>query len=141
MAAEVGGEGDDDAVMASINVTPFVDVVLVLLVILMVTSNQIVRAQMEVDLPKAASGGDAVPSTLNLVLTADEDLLLDGRLVERAELPARIEALRADDPKLQAVIAADKAVAYGRVVELIDLVKTNGITKFALNIERVAATE
>jgi len=136
MAGGISTEDGDDEVIADINITPFVDVVLVLLVVVMITSTQIVRAQLQVDLPKAASGQDAVPSTLNLILTLEGELLLDGRPIERPELPGRIEALLAEDPKLQAVIAADQGVAYGRVVELIDLVKQNGITKFALNIER-----
>jgi biopolymer transport protein ExbD len=139
MAAGVTSEDGEDEVIADINITPFVDVVLVLLVVVMITSTQIVRAQLQVDLPKAASGQDAVPSTLNLILTLEGELLLDGRPIDRPELPERIRALRAEDPKLQAVIAADQGVAYGRVVELIDLVKKNGVTKFALNIERRAA--
>ncbi|MEM6862831.1 MAG: biopolymer transporter ExbD [Myxococcota bacterium] len=139
MAGGISGEGGEDEPIADINITPFVDVVLVLLVVVMITSTQIVRAQLQVDLPKAASGQDAVPSTLNLILTLEGALLLDGRPIERDALPERINALRMEDPELQAVIAADQGVAYGRVVELIDLVKQNGINKFALNIERSAS--
>ncbi len=57
--------------MSAINVTPFVDIVLVLLVVLMVSSVHIVRASIEVDLPNASSGGEAVPSTLNIVIKRD----------------------------------------------------------------------
>jgi biopolymer transport protein ExbD len=135
MAADIN-DGDDD-VIASINVTPFVDVVLVLLIILMVTSTQIVRAQLMVDLPKAASGGDAVPSTLNVVLTLQGEVLLDGQPLE-GSLAEAVRRIKTAEPDVQAVIAADKGVPYGRVVEVIDTVKTNGVTKFALNIERVA---
>ncbi len=128
---------DDDAISA-INVTPFVDIVLVLLIILMVTSQHIVRSSITVDLPKAASGGDAVESTLNVVVTKEGDILLDGQPVTNDELAAAVRRERADQPKLQAVIAADKGVPYGRVVHVIDVVKTNGVTSFALNIERTA---
>jgi len=130
--------GDEDEAISTINVTPFVDVVLVLLIVLMVTSTQIVRAQLMVDLPRAASGGDAVPSTLNVTLLADGQLLLDGSPSNREALARRVRAEKEDDPEVQAVIAADKGVPYGRVVEVIDLVKTNGVSRFALNIERAA---
>jgi len=130
--------GDEDEAISTINVTPFVDVVLVLLIVLMVTSTQIVRAQLMVDLPRAASGGDAVPSTLNVTLLADGQLLLDGSPSNRKALARRVRAEKEDDPEVQAVIAADKGVPYGRVVEVIDLVKTNGVSRFALNIERAA---
>ncbi|MGF1511319.1 MAG: ExbD/TolR family protein [Myxococcota bacterium] len=136
MAAEAGGD-PEDGLIASINVTPFVDVVLVLLIVLMVTSTEIVRAQLLVDLPKAASGGDAVPSTLNLVLTRDERLLLDGSPLAIDDLAGEVARLRRSEPDLQAVIAADQGVPYGRVIELIDIVKVNGVNRFALNIERV----
>ena len=129
---------DDDDAISSINVTPFVDVVLVLLIVLMVTSTQIVRAQLMVDLPEAASGGDAVPSTLNVTLLATGELLLDGSPSDLNAIAEAVRAEKADDPKVQAVIAADKGVPYGKVVEVIDTVKTNGVTNFALNIERTS---
>ncbi len=128
---------EDEGVLASINIIPFVDIVLVLLVIFMLTSSAIVRASLRVELPKAASGGARVESTINLVYGKDAKLLLNG-----AEVPSLAEAGRlirqqaAANPKTQAVIAADKGVAYGKVVELIDLVKQNGVSAFALDIER-----
>ncbi|MEO1231630.1 MAG: biopolymer transporter ExbD [Myxococcota bacterium] len=131
-----GGLSSDDDAISDINVTPFVDIVLVLLIILMVTSQHIVKASMKVDLPKAASGGEAVDSTLNVVVNKEGELLLDGAVVTKEELAAAVKAGKAASPKLQAVIAADKGVPYGRVVHVIDVVKTNGVTSFALNIER-----
>ena len=131
-----GGLSSDDEAISDINVTPFVDIVLVLLIILMVTSQHIVKASMKVDLPKAASGGEAVESTLNVVVNKEGELLLDGAVVTKEELAAAVKAGKAASPKLQAVIAADKGVPYGRVVHVIDVVKTNGVTSFALNIER-----
>lgn len=131
-----GSVPEDDEAISTINVTPFVDVVLVLLIVLMVTSTQIVRAQLMVDLPQAASGGDAVPSTLNVTLLANGDLLLDGSPSDLDALAEVVRRQKSEDPEVQAVIAADKGVPYGEVVEVIDVVKTNGVTSFALNIER-----
>ncbi len=130
---------DDDDVISDINITPFVDIVLVLLIIFMVTSTYITRAAIEVELPKAASGGQAVDNTLNLVITKDGQLLLNGAPTDRDAIVAAIKEGIKTTPKLQAVIAADKGVEYGEVVSMIDLVKLNGITSFALNIERTPA--
>lgn len=130
----------DDGPIASINIVPFVDIVLVLLVVFMLTSAAIVKASLKVELPKAASGGSKVPSTVNLVFTKDGDLLVNGDKVKAwsdAALIVRGEV--AKNPKTQAVIAADKGVQYGKVVELIDLVKQNGVSAFALDVERSAA--
>jgi biopolymer transport protein ExbD len=130
---------EDEGVLASINIIPFVDIVLVLLVIFMLTSATIVRASLKVELPKAASGGSKVETTLNIVYTKKGELLLNGATVP--SLAAAAGTIRREataNPKIQAVIAADKGVEYGKVVELIDLVKQNGVSAFALDIERGA---
>ena len=137
--AKLEDVNEDEGVLASINIIPFVDIVLVLLVIFMLTSATIVKAQLKVDLPKAATGGSRVNTTLNLVLSREGKLTLNGTdLASMSEAAAIVKREATADPKTQAVIAADKGVAYGRVVELIDLVKANGVTAFALDVERSA---
>lgn len=134
-------QGNDDEVISAINVTPFVDIVLVLLIIFMVTATDIVKASLKVDLPKAASAGAAVESTLNVIVLPDGTLMLDGNEISEDGLAQAVRTEKASNPKLQAVIAADKRVPYGDVVHVIDIVKTNGVTSFALNIERVPTPE
>jgi biopolymer transport protein ExbD len=126
----------DDEVISSINIIPFVDIVLVLLIIFMVTSTAIVNAAIKVELPKAASAGSAVEATLNLVYNVDRELYLDGEEVTPEQAAARIRQQAAGNPALQAVISADKGLPYGDVVALIDLVKSSGVVAFALNVER-----
>jgi biopolymer transport protein ExbD len=130
--------GEDEGPIASINIVPFVDVVLVLLVIFMLTSATIARASLEVDLPRAASAGSRVESTINLVLRADGTLLFNGEAVTSWGDVARRIRSAAAKPEIQAVIAADRGVAYGKVIELIDVVKQNGVTTFALDVEQRA---
>jgi biopolymer transport protein ExbD len=72
--AKLEDVSEDEGVLASINIIPFVDIVLVLLVIFMLTSATIVKAQLKVDLPKAATGGSRVNTTLNLVLSREGKL-------------------------------------------------------------------
>lgn len=132
--------GDDDDVIANINVTPLVDVVLVLLIVFMVTTSYIVRAQIKVDLPEAASGESEVESTLTFQVLRGGDYLLDDEPATLDRI-GKVVARRVEkNPELRAVIAADKKVEYRRIVALIDTVKSNGLKKFALDIERKART-
>jgi len=136
MAAVQNGNGEDEGPLASINIIPFVDIVLVLLIIFMLTSIAIVRASMVVNLPKAATGGARVESTVNIVCNKDGTLMLNGARSSVDEIRTFVKRESSANPKLQAVIAADKGVEYGHVVDLIDLVKRNGVSAFALDVER-----
>ncbi|HOU92914.1 MAG TPA: biopolymer transporter ExbD [Polyangiaceae bacterium] len=132
------GHGDE-GLLASVNIVPFVDIVLVLLVIFMLTSAAIVKASLKVELPKAASAGAKVQSTLNLVYTKQGELFVNGDRV--ADLAAAAGIVRAEvgkDPATQAVIAADEGVLYGKVIEIVDMVKGSGVKTFALDLERKA---
>lgn len=127
---------NDDDVIAGINVTPFVDIALVLLVIFMATSSYIARASIPVNLPQAASAGQAVESTLNVVVTREGQVFVDGQPTPLDTLPAIIRRSVEQSPGTQAVIAADKGVPYGTVVGVLDVVKQQGVKAFALNVER-----
>lgn len=127
--------GDDD-VIASINMIPFIDIALVLLIIFLVTSSYIVSSSIQVDLPGAASGGDAAPSTVAVTVEARGNLYLNGEPIQRGAL---LEALRAEvarDPATQAIIAGDRGAEYGHVVDVLDLVIQAGMRSYQLNIER-----
>jgi biopolymer transport protein ExbD len=134
MAANIFSEDDD--VIAEINVVPFVDIVLVLLITFMLTSSAIVRASIAVELPTAASAGAPVSSTLNIVLDAQGKLYLDGSEISHAALGAHVARASWQEKDLQAVISADRSVGYGLVVRVLDLVKSNGVKTLALNIQR-----
>jgi biopolymer transport protein ExbD len=127
---------DAEDVISAINVTPFVDIVLVLLIILMVTSVQIIKSALRVELPSAASAGESIESTLNIVITKEGDMFLDGNPASEDDLVQTIAREKKANETVQAVIAADKGVVYGKVVHVIDVVKKNGVKSFALNIER-----
>jgi biopolymer transport protein ExbD len=142
MAASLSnGNGEDEGPLASINIVPFVDIVLVLLIIFMLTSAAIVRASMLVNLPKAASAGAHVESTVNLVYTKAGKLLLNGNESNLDEVARYVKREHEANPRLQAVIAGDKGVEYGKVMDLLDLIKRNGVTAFALDVERAPAPE
>jgi biopolymer transport protein ExbD len=124
----------DDGVISGINVTPLVDVVLVLLVVLMVTATYIASRTIPVDLPKGATGE---ATQIVLAVTVDErgDLYLDGRRTSESEFRRRVRSARDGDPGLRAVIAADTRVRHGRVVRVIDVLRQERVTQFAINVQ------
>ena len=135
MAGGVDLGGGDDEGITAINVTPLVDIMLVLLIIFMVASTYIVKPSIEVDLPKAATGGDALDTTISIVIAPDGALFLGGEPATEQSIIDKCREVSATDKDAQAIIAADKATAHGKVVRIIDLVRQNGVMKFAINIE------
>ena len=138
MAMSSGG-GREVGTLSEINVTPLVDIILVLLIIFMVTTTYIVNPSIKVDLPKAVSGSDQARTTLALTLTRDGQLYLNGDRSDETKVLKQIAAELPKNPDLQAIIAADKVVQHGSVVHIIDLVKRAGVRKFAINVDSTAA--
>lgn len=125
---------DEEDAITGINVTPLVDVTLVLLIIFMVTTSYIVKASIEVDLPKAATARESRPSSLSVVLTRSGELYLNDRITTEAELATHVRSEVEANPDVQVLIGADTELEYGRVVGLIDLIKQNGVRRYALNV-------
>jgi biopolymer transport protein ExbD len=127
--------GGKRAMISAINVTPLVDVVLVLLIILMVSANYIVSRSLKVELPKTETS-DGVPDKPNsIVLTKDGRMLWNDVAVDEAKLGAELKALVAKDPELTLVVSADKEVPHGSVVHVLDAAKVAGVSKFAINVQ------
>ena len=127
-------ERDDEDAITGINVTPLVDITLVLLIIFMVTTSYIVKAAIEVDLPKAATGHQTQPTTLAITLTRQGDLYLNERPTSEQALATHVRTELDRNPNLQALISADTELPYGRVIWLIDLIKQLGVRRYALNV-------
>ena len=127
---------DDDDGINEINVTPLVDVMLVLLVIFMVASIYIVKEAIEVDLPKAAKTSEVIETTLSIVLDKTGAFYLNGKPSNAPAIATACQAAAKVSPNAQAIIAADNEVRHGDVVKLIDLVRTNGLSRFAINVKR-----
>lgn len=134
-----GASDNDEELISGINVTPLVDITLVLLIIFMVTATYIVRQTIEVELPRAASGGETVGTTLTFVLDGAGDLYVDGEKSTMEQARAAVKKALSVDRDAKAIISADKKISHGAVVDVIDMVKTEGLTKFAINIEKAQA--
>lgn len=123
----------DDPIVA-INVTPLVDVVLVLLIVLMVAATSLAAKSLELDLPRAATG-EVTDAPLAISLDRRERLFLDGEEVSFAELARRTRAARAKNPELRAVIAADGGARHQSVISVLDTLRQQGVFRFALNVD------
>lgn len=134
--------GDDDEEITGINVTPLVDVMLVLLIIFMVTTTYIAHKSINLKLPKAATAEENKASkNLAFALDANSKLYLDGKPISLSDIKEIVAKLQVEQPaaNLQALISADLKTPHGEVIKLIDTVRGNGITEFAINVEDAGA--
>ncbi len=124
--------------MNEINITPFVDVVLVLLVIFIVTAPMMMKDLLEVKLPKTSVSDIRASSPLAIAITAQGQILLGGQLVTDAVLRERASEARLEDPMTSVILAADKDARHGDVTNVIAIVKGSGLTNFAIQVEKGA---
>ena len=130
-----GGSRGRRGGIVGINVTPMVDVMLVLLVIMMVSATYIVSRALKVELPKSASSDEASQGPLMVTLTADHKLYVNQEPVEDdAALVAIFQKARAAAGEPSLVVSADGGAQHRWVVHVIDLAKLQGITKFAISV-------
>lgn len=133
-----GGLGDDDdlAPLAEINVTPFVDVMLVLLIIFMVTA-PLMLAGVQVDMPETSAARQNPPQKpLVVTLSADQAVYLRDEQVSRDQLASRLASLLKVEGDSVVYIKADKAIPYGAVMDTLGEIAASGFTKISLLSER-----
>lgn len=135
--ASSSSNDDDDDIISGINVTPLVDVTLVLLIVFMVTAKIIVSQGMPMDLPKAASG-EEVQNVFSVELTTDGKVRVDSTAVANDEAIADLaKQAKLRNKDMRVVIRADKKVEHGRVIRVLDILKQAGLTKFAFGVAPV----
>ncbi len=125
----------EDEVISAINVTPLVDVVLVLLVIFLITAPVIYQSAIKVQLPKAKSGEQSQKTPFHFTLTKEGQLSWDKETVDWEALGKRLSTMGPDLAEQTAIISADQATQHGTVIRLMDVLRQAGLTKFALSVE------
>lgn len=124
-------KGSDDGLMAELNVTPLVDVMLVLLVIFILISPLMVPQSMKVNLPKTAAVSQKDQNkNVQLTVLSDGSLIYQDRPVTDKELVAEFKT-KASDKNYQLQVHADKKAEYGRIAEIMALAQSNGVTKLS----------
>lgn len=121
--------------MAEINITPFTDVVLVLLIIFMVTTPMLVQPGITVKLPKASAAETDLDKTIEILISAAGEVFLAGKQVPLDDLKGKLEARLYNRPDAPVIVKGDKEVKYDLVIQVIDAAKRAGAKKFALGVE------
>ena len=138
MAMASFGVGADQrqggSALSEINVTPFVDVVLVLLIIFLITAPMMLRG-IDVKVPKTETKTVGPEERLMLTVTKDKGIYLDDQPITLARLERVLTGLRQRNPKAAVFLRADEGVAYGVVVKVMDAVKKAGIERLGMVTE------
>ena len=127
----MAGQAQDQDEFASINITPLVDVVLVLLIIFMITAPTLYQQAMKVQLPSASTGEGQSKGTLSIVM--DEAGLI--KIEEKAYTMDELKAYLTASKPTAALIMADRKAEHGKVISLLDVLKLSGIQKFSFGVE------
>lgn len=129
MAMSPFASDDDDGLMNEINMTPLVDVMLVLLIVFMVTI-PVIRHAVKIDLPHASSQKeDTKPAQINISIEADGTVLWDGNAVSDDQLTAKIAAAAQQEPQPELHLNADRKVQYEKVAQVMSAAQSGGLTK------------
>lgn len=131
----------DDDIISGINITPLVDIILVVLIIFIVTASFVLRNNIPVELPRAASGEEATSGLLNLAIDREGALFINGKPANLDDLPKAIAEARARQAKVSAFIAADVASQYGSFARLVDRLRLEGVTDIALDTQPKGSEE
>lgn len=136
MAGTMQMGGNRRGGITGINVTPMVDVMLVLLVIMMVSAVYIVSQSLKVELPKTANSDEPAQTPLSVTITKQGAYLFNQKPIEEPGLVDEFKRAKTKNKEPTLVVTADREAMHGDVVHVVDLAKSQGISKFAINVER-----
>jgi biopolymer transport protein ExbD len=139
-----GGFGTDpaDDLVTGVNITPIVDVALVLLIVFLVTSSLIVSRSIQVEVPRAATGVETGVGLLALVVAASGEIYVNGQPARLEDVPRAVaEARRRLEPgqKLTGFVSADVSAPYGRFAQVVDVLRQEGVVDIALDTKPIEA--
>jgi biopolymer transport protein ExbD len=132
----MGSENNDDGIISNINITPMVDVILVLLVIFMVTANFLKKESININLPKVAASDANIKESTQVALTRDGKFFLEGRTVTEEALVADLSREAKYRPNMRVTLSADENLSYGTVSRIMGVLRKCGITKIALSVKK-----
>ena len=131
-----GSQGGSDEEIGSINITPMVDVMLVLLVIFMVTANFIKKESLNINLPKAAAADPNVSKSTKVAISENGKVFLDEKEVNLERLLNALSRESKYRPNMRVTLSADKSLPYGKITETMGVIRKAGITRIALSVQK-----
>lgn len=126
--------GDNEDGITSINITPLVDIFLVMLILVMISSTLLESREIPVSVPKVADAGQTAPRASGLTMSLERRVYLDGLPADSATVVAALREAVARDSAHQVLVAADERLEYSQVVRLLDWVKNAGVRKYGLKV-------
>jgi biopolymer transport protein ExbD len=129
-------ETNDDGLVTGINVTPMVDIMLVLLIIFMVTTSFVSEAGLKINLPKTATAEASATSSLTVSLNDKGELFLKESKVDIDYLKAVLGREAKINPGVRVTLVADNKLTYQQVMTILDAIKQAGVTRVALASQR-----
>lgn len=129
------GSGDSDEI-DGINITPMVDVILVLLVIFMVTANFLKKESININLPKVQAADPNVAQSVQVALTRDGKLLLEGQATNEEKLFLNLQRDAKFRPNMRITLSADENLSYGTITKMMGIIRKAGVTKIALSVKK-----
>ncbi|EOQ95831.1 transport energizing protein, ExbD/TolR family [Leptospira wolbachii serovar Codice str. CDC] len=131
-----GASGSQDEEIGSINITPMVDVILVLLVIFMVTANFLKKESLNINLPKVQAADPNVAESVQVAITKTGAILLEGKDTDISGLVRNLEREAKIRPNMRLTLSADESLPYGKITELMGIIRKAGVTKIALSVKK-----
>jgi len=132
----MGSNDNDDGIISNINITPMVDVILVLLVIFMVTANFLKKESLNINLPKVAASDANIKESTQVALTRDGKFFLEGKAVTEEALAADLSREAKYRPNMRVTLSADENLSYGTVSRIMGLLRKCGVTHLALSVKK-----
>jgi biopolymer transport protein ExbD len=133
MAFQLGVEDDE---IGYINITPMVDVLLVLLVIFMVTANFLQKESVNINLPKISASDPNVAQSIQVALTRDGKLLMEGIDISEDNLVTKLNRESKYRPNMRVTLSADERLTYGTIARIMGFIRQSGVTRIALSVKR-----
>jgi biopolymer transport protein ExbD len=127
---------NEDEVIDGINITPMVDVILVLLVIFMVTANFLKKESININLPKVQAADPNVSQSVQVALTRDGKILLEGQSITEEKLISTLERDIKFRPNMRLTLSADEKLAYGTIMKLMGVIRKSGVSRVALSVKK-----
>ena len=126
----------EDNEIGNINITPMVDVILVLLVIFMVTANFLKKESVNINLPKVSASDPNVAQSVQGAVTRDRKIMLEGSPADGPRLTSSLSREVKIRPNMRVTLSADERLAYGDIAEVMGLIRKSGVSRIALSVKR-----
>ena len=127
---------NEEGVISDINITPMVDVILVLLVIFMVTANFLKKESININLPKVAASDPNIKESKQIAVTRDGKVFLEGLQVTEQALANELTREAKYRPNMRVTLSADENLSYGSVSKLMGILRKCGVSRIALSVKK-----